>query len=247
MTKVCEDVVVMADGEALAGARLAPVAGAPAFLLVTGWEETHDKYLPLARDLYALGFTSLTFDLRGLGPTSAQHDTVTRAKNMTDVLAAYDLLASHPGVDASAIAVSGTSYGGYLAALLTQRRPVRWLALRVPALYRDEDWPDPKAELGEHDLDRYRHRRLEPDQNEALAACAAFEGDVLLVASGADEIIPRLVIENYRAALTRVRSSTFRVIDGADHGLSQPEWGRTHHDIFVDWAGSMIREHRRAL
>ena len=50
-----------------------------------------------------------------------------------DLLAAYDRLLAHPALDTSAIAVVGTSYGGYLAAILTSLRPVRWLALRVLA------------------------------------------------------------------------------------------------------------------
>ena len=41
----------------------------------------------------------------------------------------------------------GSSYGGYLAAILTTLRPVRWLALRVPALYQDEGWDVPKKQL----------------------------------------------------------------------------------------------------
>jgi dipeptidyl aminopeptidase/acylaminoacyl peptidase len=68
---------------------------------------------------------------------------VTREDNLRDLLAAYDRLLAHPALDTSAIAVVGTSYGGYLASILTSLRPVRWLALRVPALYRDEEWHTP--------------------------------------------------------------------------------------------------------
>ena len=38
---------------------------------------------------------------------------MTREQNLDDLLAAYDLLAQHPHIDPSAIAVVGTSYGGY--------------------------------------------------------------------------------------------------------------------------------------
>ena len=46
--------------------------------------------------------------------TQPQRETVSRESNLRDVLAAYDTLAAHPSVDASAIAVVGSSYGGYL-------------------------------------------------------------------------------------------------------------------------------------
>ena len=42
--------------------------------------------------------------------------------------------AAHPLIDAQAIGVIGTSYGGYLSALLTAERPIRWMALRVPEI-----------------------------------------------------------------------------------------------------------------
>ena len=90
----------------------------------------------------------LTFNLRGHAETEPQHDTVTREDNLRDLLAAYDLLTGHSLVDKSSIAVVGSRYGAYLAAILTELRPVRWLALRVPALYRDEDW-SPQAAVEE--------------------------------------------------------------------------------------------------
>ena len=68
----------------------------------------------------------------------------------------------------------GSSYGGYLAAILTSLRPVRWLALRVPALYKDADWAMPKGQLKREELDAYRRSAVPPEENRALAACAGF-------------------------------------------------------------------------
>ena len=67
--------------------------------------------------------------------TQPQRHTVSRESHLRDLVAAYDTLAQHPHVDGAAIAVIGSSYGGYLAAILSSMRPVAWLALRVPALY----------------------------------------------------------------------------------------------------------------
>lgn len=49
----------------------------------------------------------------------------------------------------------GNSDGGYLASILTTLRPVKWLALSVPALYRDEEWSRPKRQLNREDLATY--------------------------------------------------------------------------------------------
>jgi hypothetical protein len=156
----------------------------------------------------------LTFNLRGHAETEPQHETVTREDNLRDLAAAYDLLASQPLIDKASIAVVGSSYGAYLAAILTSLRTVRWLALRVPALYKDEDWALPKQQLKKYGLDAFRRRSVSPDENRALRACATFEGDVLVVESECDDIIPHPVIANYMAAFEKAHSLTYRVIEG---------------------------------
>ena len=85
-------------------------------------------------------------DLRLARPReTGPHTKASRASTTCATwLAAYDVLAASRRSTTPSIAVVGSSYGGYLAAILTSLRPVRWLALRVPALYKDEDWVLPK-------------------------------------------------------------------------------------------------------
>ena len=212
----------------------------PGVLFIHGWGVDRDTYLNRARELAALGCICLLFDMRGHAATVEQRDAVTREDNLADVVAAYDCLAAHPLVDPAAIAVVGSSYGGYLAAVLTGVRPVRWLGMRVPALYKDEDWLVPKQDLRDHGLEAFRQRPVAADRNRALGACAAFGGDVLLVKSGKDEVIPDPVTRNYLAALTGVRSLTYRVIDGADHALSEQHWQQYYASLLLGWINEMI-------
>ena len=145
-----------------------------------------------------------------------------------------------PQIDPEAIAVVGTSYGGYLACILTELRRIRWLALRVPALYRDEDWDRPKRELPRDDLMAYRSSRVPAASNRALRACAAFTGDVLLVQSEHDDFIPRATILSYRAAFQQTHSLTHRIIDQADHALSTELAQDAYTDILVRWITEMV-------
>ncbi|RYC00363.1 alpha/beta hydrolase, partial [Ciceribacter ferrooxidans] len=71
------------------------------------------------------------------------------------------------------------------------------------------------------DLAVYRGAPVLPDENRALAACAAFAGDVLLVESEHDHLVPHATIMSYRSAFGASHSMTHRVIDGADHALSE--------------------------
>src|SRR5918911_993359 len=159
---------ISVDDQQISGTLITPATMVPGVLFLHGWGGSQKQYLARAREVAALGCVCLTVDLRGHAGTAAQQDTVTREDNLRDAVAAYDTLAGHSAVDPEAIAVVGSSYGGYLAAILSSLRPVRWLALRVPALYRDEDWPLPKQQLKMYGLADYRQDRVPPDENRAL-------------------------------------------------------------------------------
>src|SRR3954451_19545430 len=137
MTTRDSPVEIPVDGQRIPGTLVMPATAVPGFLFVQGWGSGQEAYLARAREIAALGCVSRTFEPRGVSRYHLEHETVTREENLRDLLAAYDVLAGQPAVDASAIGVVGSSYGGYLAAVLSSLRPVRWLALRVPALYKD--------------------------------------------------------------------------------------------------------------
>lgn len=234
------------DGQKLTGTLLQPEAPVPGLLFVHGWGGDQEEDLGHAEELARLGCVCFTFDLRGHAGSDARRDEVTRQDGLNDVTAAYDYLASQPLIDQSAIGVIGTSYGGYLCALLTQNRSVRWLALRVPALYPDKDWEVPKAKLDKAEVRAYRQQLRSPDEDRALAACASFEGDVLIVESGEDDRIPTEVIRSYQAAFKRASSFTHRVIPGASHAMRDPGDQRIYSTILTNWVEEMVRASRRA-
>ncbi|RCL60875.1 MAG: alpha/beta fold hydrolase [Pseudomonas sp.] len=235
-----ETVDILVGDEHIAGTFLSPPAKMPGVLFVHGWGGSQQRDLTRARGIAGLGCVCLSFDLRGHAQTRAKQESVTREQNLADLLAAYDLLAQHPHIDPSAIAVVGTSYGGYLATILTSLRPVKWLALRVPALYRDEDWNLPKRQLDRDVLNQLRSRRVLPEENRALAACSAFRGDVLIVESQHDTFVPHETIMSYRAAFHRTQSLTHRIIEGADHALSNERCQEAYTSILVNWATEMV-------
>jgi pimeloyl-ACP methyl ester carboxylesterase len=240
MTTRANPVDIAVDGKHIAGTLVGPDTMVPGVVLVHGWDGSQDQYIARAHEIATLGCICLTFDLRGHVRHQAERDSVSREDNLRDLLAAYDLLVSHPAVDPGAIAVIGSSYGGYLAAILTSLRKVRWLGLRVPALYQDDDWDAPKASLNRAALTAYRHSPLAPHRNRALRACAAFRGDVLLVESEHDALVPHQVVQNYRAACAEAQSLTYRMIKDADHALSEQAWQQTYTALLVHWMAEMV-------
>jgi pimeloyl-ACP methyl ester carboxylesterase len=229
-------------GERRIGATLiVPDTRMPGVLFLHGWGGNQQQYAARAREIAALGCACLTVDMRGHAETVGDHATVTREDNLRDACAAYDRLVGEPAVDDEQIAVVGSSYGGYLATILTTLRPVKWLALRAPALYKDSDWNAPKLALRQlQHLETYRRAKVAAKENRALRAAADYRGDVLIVESERDVIIPRPVLQSYREAFAHTRSLTYRMIDGADHGLTDPDCRRAYTTILVNWITEMI-------
>jgi hypothetical protein len=227
------------DHQRVAGRLLAPAEPGidqGGVLFIHGWGGSQRQDLGIAKQLATLGSICLTFNMRGHARTRRQRDVVTRADSLRDVLAAYDALAAEPVVDVARMGVVGSSYGAYLATLLTMERDVSWLALRAPALYKDEDFERPKCELNlDGTLAAYRRCAITPTQNRALRAAAAFKGDVLVVESGEDTVIPHQVIANYVTAFGAAHSIAHEIIAGADHGLSQEAWRRAYGQLLRRW------------
>ena len=134
MAATTEYIELVVGNERIAGTILAPRRRMPGILFVHGWGGSQQRDMLRGRHIAGLGCVCLTFDLRGHEKTQEQKQSINRAQNLEDLLVAYDRLIEHPGVDPERVAVIGTSYGGYLATILTSLRPVRWLAMRVPAL-----------------------------------------------------------------------------------------------------------------
>ncbi len=231
---------ILVDEERMAGTFLAPSNKVPGVLFVHGWGGSQERDLERARGIAGLGCVCLTFDLRGHIKNSERQMAVTREENLRDLLSAYDCLHRHPSIDTRAIAVVGTSYGAYLSAILTSLRPVQWLSLRVPALYRDEQWDTPKRKLDRQDLAHYRRQFVPATENRALKACLEFRGDVLLVESEHDHLVPHSTIMSYRAAFQNAHSLTHRVIDHADHALTDKTAQQAYTSILVNWITEMV-------
>jgi len=236
-----ESVDIAVDHDLIGATLLSPAQSLPGVLFVHGWGGSQEHDLVRAREAVGIGCECLTFDLRGHERTASQWETVSREENLADLVAAYDWLVARPQVDPASIAVVGISYGGYLASILTTLRPVRWLALRSPAIYQDEGWQLAKRQLhADGTLAAYRRSRIAWQDNRALRACAAFRGDALVVEAEHDDIVPHAVTANYVHAFGQARSLTKRVIAGADHAFTTKLVQKAYTDVLIKWLHEMV-------
>ena len=152
----------------------------PGVLFIHGWTSSQTGYIPRAEEVSKHGAICLTFDMRGHGKSNGIFERLSRQNHLDDVLAAYDFLVSQEKVNKRRIGVVGASYGGYLASILTSKRPIKWIVLRAPALYKDELFNRPTATLIRNDVKVYRNTNIQPDENMALKALAKFNGKILI-------------------------------------------------------------------
>lgn len=207
----------------------------PAVLFIHGWMSNQEGYFPRAQALTNLGFICLTFDLRGHGKTGGKLENFSRQDHLKDVLAAYDFLILQKNVDKNKIGVVGASYGGYLGSILTSKRKVKWLVLRAPALYKDEDINIPTDKLIKEDIKSYRQSKIRPKDNLALKAISCFKRKLLIVQSENDEVVPQQTIKNYLKAKNPQADYASQVIKEADHPLTLKKWKKEFIDILKEW------------
>jgi esterase/lipase len=212
----------------------------PAALLIHGWTSGQNRMFDLAEMLSTRsGITSLTFDLSGHGKSEGGIGMLSRKEFLDDVIAAYDVLASQSDVNTSKIGVVGSSFGGYLAALLTEQRNVSWVVMRVPADYPNEGFEEAKIPTAEDERSAtYQWRSAQRDWNttSALRAIHNFRGKVLLVESGNDDIVPHQTVQNYADAVVEKRDLRYEVMQDAPHSLTKyPELKSRFNELVFEW------------
>lgn len=209
----------------------------PAVLVIHDWTSSMSNYPSRVMGLVDQGYLVLLFDMRGHGETGGELEALSVSDHLNDALAAYDYLLTLENVDPNNISVLGSSYGGYLATLLTAERKVNHLVLSVPANYPDDIFDKPGMQTSQY-VDEYRKRLLGPAEGRALAAVHNYQGDLLFIEAENDEQVPTQVMRGYRnAALTQYE---YVLIPGADHGLKTPGANEARIQALNEWFGKLL-------
>jgi len=212
----------------------------PAILFVHGWTSERKRSYQYAKSLSKLGYVCLLFDMRASCQSEGDINKATTKEFLDDVLAAFDYLVNVEGADKKNISAVGSSFGGYLVTLLTRKRNISRLVLRVPAEYPNEDFEKSKMQTsGGEDPAVYAWRNQPKKSNEtfSLEAISNFKGKVLIIESEKDDVVPHQVMENYINAVKDKSKLTHVVMKNAPHSIKEGPFRDEVKKILVAWFG----------
>jgi uncharacterized protein len=215
-------------------------------ILFRGWSPGGPPWTPvefyaprLARDF---GSICLTVWLRGMG-SPGDIGSLTRKDFLEDATACYDYAVRNLCTAGCPVFVVGESFGSYLGCLLSTRRPVAGLSLRVPTDFPAEGFSDtPQVKLAGNLTREWKSHRHSPEESPALQAVRDFHGALQIVSSEKDEIVPRPTIDNYLSALPDASKVSYHEMRGAGHGLMTPIAIGRYYRLLSTWLASSISE-----
>jgi esterase/lipase len=207
----------------------------PVLLYLHGWNSRPNREVLAA--LCERGYESFSPTFRGHEGSDGDLSRVCPRDALEDAIAAYDEVFRHIG-ESRKIVLLGSSYGSYIAALLSTARNVAALSLRVPANYPDELFDQPKisGDIDTKQTMAWRNLPLTSSDNRALAAIHHFSGDVQIIESGADEQIPHQTVQNYIDALADCTRLDYQVMKGWSHSFShESQKAKQYVDVVSAW------------
>lgn len=210
----------------------------PAILFVHGWTSEKERSYQYAEALSKLGYICFLFDMRGHGDSEGDIKTFTIREFFNDVLVACDYLSNMKGVDKENISAIGSSFGGYLIALLTEKRSIKNLVLRAPADYPNADFDKVKFVPTDKEaaaIIDWRKRIKKADETYALRAISRFPGNILIIKSEKDDMVPHGTIENYVNAVKDENKLTHTILKGAPHSIKEGKFRDEVTRILVEW------------
>ena len=224
-------------GERLEGTLCMPNIGEPPYpgvIFFHGLTSSQDKYIPMAEALAQVGIAGMTVNIRAHGQSGGTLETLTARDGISDCIIAYNFLSQLPNVDPSRLGLCGGSFGGLLAASVSQLRDVKSIVQRAPATYSDEMMQMKYTEIMA-DQGQIFFKIANAHATPGIRAMEKFKGSLLVVACELDAIIPRTIPQAYYDAASAAQRREFIVLKGAEHSLQTDEIRKQFTDQLVKW------------
>ncbi len=224
---------------------------APAVVMCHGFTghriEAHFLFVKAARAFCDAGLNVLRFDFRGSGESEGRFRDMTIEGEITDAMAAVEMIRAEPSVDPERVAVLGLSLGGLVAACTAARDGnlqglVLWSAVADCATLMRRRFDLPAEGDGADLRAYYEHGPYEVGARflqdsltvNPLREVRDYAGPALIVHGTADSAVPLEHAGMYRMALAHADLS-MHIVPGADHTYSSLDFEREVIGVTRDW------------
>lgn len=208
-------------------------------IVLPGWSSSKARQKIHTKTMVeATGTCALGVDFSGHGESPFEMRETRPAQHFLELVYVYDWAAEkYPNAK---ISISGSSYGGYLAALLTEYRTVDKLVLKAPAVYPPEKFYELWAVRIDNpdEFDRavaYRRDLAAVAGHPLFEKAALFDGKTLVVVHEKDTVVPTETTDAYIKAF---RADSI-IAEGIEHSINPentaPEVLRQYQEKIANW------------
>ena len=174
----------------------------------------------------------MAFNFRGCGQSDGDYLSQTHADAFEDAETAVDFLLKQ-NVDPQRIGIVGSSFGGYIAAMILPKIKAKSLVLHAPSAC--NHGLSESLEMGglEEEV-KYFSDRKNWEDSKSYKNIAIFLEALLVLKSQNDENVPSEVVNKYFQQAQTSKKET-KIINGADHRLSTFEMRNEAFNLISDW------------
>ena len=227
-----EKVSFQSEGQKISGILHLPEKSKPPCVIASHGlfsSKESEKYVALGERFSQESTALLRFDFRGCGESEGKIDESTVSGRIADLTAAIEFIRSYRGLK-KRIGLLGSSLGGYVSLIKASTNPeIRATVIWSTPFHLDgiksrrED--EEMRVLGEpffEDLPKHHLRPLLP----GVSNCLVIHGEK-------DEMVP--VDQSWEIFQSLGTPKEIRIIDRADHRLTDPGHRQRATDLSVDW------------
>lgn len=236
-----QEISFTVDGIKLSGAIFFPPNPKeknPGIFFVQGWTSKKERSYQYAESLSKLGYACFLFDNKGHGESEGDIKQFTIREFLNGVIGAYDYFLEIKDVDKGNISAVGQSFGGYLIILLSQKRNIKRLVLRAAADYPNGDFEKSKfitSGVTTPSVVMWRDQVKLSSETFALESLNRFNGDILIIESGGDDIVPHQTTENFINAVKNKDKLAHVVLKDAPHSIKEGKFRDEVTKILTEW------------
>lgn len=220
--------------EVLRGSLFVPVGKGPfpGVIFYHGRGSNRGRYLEIGKQFAEKGIMALAFDFRGCGESDGKFPDQTQRMGIDDARAGLEFLLSQ-NVDKNRIGVMGTSFGGFVTAIIVPEFEfIKSIVLRVPAIF-----PEEIMDINVEEIRKYDYIEKEKWLNSvAYDGISKFKGDLLVIQSENDDVVHDWIVKNYYDRAINASKKELFVQKGAGHSLhATPDSLKEFYELTFNW------------